>query len=63
MSPRPQPVIGRRTVLRGAALGLGAAGLLNGCGIPAAKQSAGSCVSTDKSAAEKALIFSNWPSY
>jgi spermidine/putrescine transport system substrate-binding protein len=63
MSPRPQPVIGRRAVLRGAALGLGAAGLLNGCGIPAAKQSAGSCLSTDKSATEKALIFSNWPSY
>jgi spermidine/putrescine transport system substrate-binding protein len=63
MSPRPQPVIGRRAVLRGAALGLGAAGLLNGCGIPAARQSAGSCLSTDKSATEKALIFSNWPSY
>jgi spermidine/putrescine transport system substrate-binding protein len=63
MSPRRQPVIGRRAVLRGAALGLGAAGLLNACGIPAAKQSAGSCLSTDKSATEKKLIFSNWPSY
>jgi spermidine/putrescine transport system substrate-binding protein len=58
-----QPVIGRRAVLRGAALGLGAAGLLTACGIPAAKQSAGSCVSTDKSDSEKTLIFSNWPSY
>jgi len=63
MSPRPQPVIGRRAVLRGAALGLGAGGLLTACGIPAAKQSAGSCVSTDQSATEKTLIFSNWPSY
>ena len=63
MSPRRQPVIGRRAVLRGAALGLGAAGLLNACGIPAAKQSAGSCLSTDKSATEKTLVFSNWPSY
>jgi spermidine/putrescine transport system substrate-binding protein len=63
MSPRPRPVVGRRTVLRGAALGLGAGGLLNACGIPAAKQSAGSCVSVDKSATEKTLVFSNWPSY
>ncbi len=63
MRSRPQPVIGRRAVLRGAALGVGAGGLLSACGIPAAKQSAGSCLSTDLSATEKSLIFSNWPSY
>jgi spermidine/putrescine transport system substrate-binding protein len=62
---RTQPVR-RRTVLRGlglSALGLTAGGTLAGCGIPAAKQSADSCLSTDKSAEQKTLIFSNWPSY
>jgi spermidine/putrescine transport system substrate-binding protein len=67
MSPRHQPVVGRRAILRGmslSALGLaGGGGLLGGCGIPAAKQSEGSCVSTDLSAEQKTLIFSNWPSY
>jgi spermidine/putrescine transport system substrate-binding protein len=66
MSLRQQSVVGRRAVLRGmslSALGLAGGSLLTGCGIPAAKQSAGSCVSTDLSAEQKALIFSNWPSY
>ncbi|TCC52871.1 spermidine/putrescine ABC transporter substrate-binding protein [Kribbella capetownensis] len=66
MSLRQQSVVGRRTVLRGmslSALGLAGGSLLTGCGIPAAKQSAGSCVSTDLSAEQKTLIFSNWPSY
>ncbi|MFG1820085.1 spermidine/putrescine ABC transporter substrate-binding protein [Kribbella sp. NPDC049174] len=66
MSPRHQPVIGRRAVLRGmslSALGLAGGGLLTGCGIPAAKQEAGSCVSTDLSAEQKTLLFSNWPGY
>ncbi|WP_202867643.1 polyamine ABC transporter substrate-binding protein [Kribbella pittospori] len=66
MSLRRQSVVGRRTVLRGmslSALGVAGGSLLTGCGIPAAKQSAGECVSTDRSPAQKALIFSNWPSY
>jgi spermidine/putrescine transport system substrate-binding protein len=66
MSLRHQSVVGRRAVLRGmtlSALGLAGGSALAGCGIPPAKQSAGSCVSTDLSAEQKALIFSNWPSY
>ncbi|MEV0796399.1 spermidine/putrescine ABC transporter substrate-binding protein [Kribbella sp. NPDC050281] len=66
MSLRQQSVVGRRAVLRGmslSALGLAGGSALAGCGIPPAKQSAGSCVSTDLSGEQKALIFSNWPSY
>lgn len=66
MSLRQQSVVGRRTVLRGmslSALGLAGGSLLTGCGIPPAKQTAGECVSTDLSAEQKTLIFSNWPSY
>ncbi|MGW1343885.1 polyamine ABC transporter substrate-binding protein [Kribbella sp. NPDC002412] len=66
MSPRHQPLVGRRTVLRGmtlSALGLAGGGLLAGCGIPPAKQAEGECVSTDLSAEQKTLIFSNWPGY
>ncbi|MFI6830914.1 spermidine/putrescine ABC transporter substrate-binding protein [Kribbella sp. NPDC050241] len=66
MSLRQHSVVGRRAVLRGmslSALGLAGGSALAGCGIPPAKQSAGSCVSTDLSGEQKALIFSNWPSY
>jgi spermidine/putrescine transport system permease protein len=43
MSPRYQPVVRRRAVLRGMSLSpLGLGGALTGCGIRAAKQSAGS---------------------
>ncbi|GAA0574137.1 spermidine/putrescine ABC transporter substrate-binding protein [Kribbella sandramycini] len=57
-----QPVLGRRAVLRG--LGLTAVGVgAVACGIPPARQSADKCVSTDLSGAQKALNFSNWPSY
>ncbi|MEU4290737.1 spermidine/putrescine ABC transporter substrate-binding protein [Kribbella sp. NPDC026596] len=64
MSPRHQPVIRRRAVLKGMSLSaLGLGGALTGCGIPAAKQSAGDCISTDESAQQKTLNFSNWPSY
>ncbi|WP_406049620.1 spermidine/putrescine ABC transporter substrate-binding protein [Kribbella sp. NBC_00889] len=66
MSLRQQSVVGRRAVLRGmslSALGLAGGSALAGCGIPPAKQSAGSCVSTDLSGEQKELIFSNWPSY
>jgi spermidine/putrescine transport system substrate-binding protein len=44
-------------------LGLGGTGVLTACGTPAAKQTEQECVSTDASATEKALRFSNWPSY
>ncbi|MFI5691620.1 spermidine/putrescine ABC transporter substrate-binding protein [Kribbella sp. NPDC051586] len=64
MSPRHQRVVGRRAVLKGMSLSaLGVGGVLAGCGIPPAKQSADSCTSTDMSAAQKTLNFSNWPSY
>jgi spermidine/putrescine transport system substrate-binding protein len=56
----------RRSVLRAtslSALALGAGGLLSACGTGGAKVDAGSCVSTDKSATEKTLNFSNWIGY
>jgi spermidine/putrescine transport system substrate-binding protein len=58
--------VGRRGFLRGAGLaglGLGAPALLSACGTQAAKQTAESCKSTDLSAKEKTLHFSNWPLY
>jgi spermidine/putrescine transport system substrate-binding protein len=64
MSQPPSRAVSRRTILRGmSALGLGGTGLLTACGTPAAKQTEQQCVSTDVSATEKALRFSNWPSY
>src|SRR6478672_5806686 len=58
--------VSRRGFLRAAGLtglGLGAPSLLSACGTPAAKQTAGSCVSKDLSATQKTLHFSNWPLY
>lgn len=58
--------IGRRGLLRGAslsALALGVPGLLGACGTDSQVQSADSCRSTDRSAEEKELVFSNWPEY
>lgn len=58
--------LGRRNVLRGAslaALALGAPSLLAACGTQSQVQSAESCESTDLSAEEKELVFSNWPEY
>jgi spermidine/putrescine transport system substrate-binding protein len=64
MSQRPSRAVSRRTILRGmSVLGLGGTGLLTACGTPAAKQTEQQCVSTDVSANEKVLRFSNWPSY
>ncbi|MFB6725210.1 spermidine/putrescine ABC transporter substrate-binding protein [Kribbella sp. NPDC056345] len=62
MRPRRTPVLGRRAVLRGLGVGLGA-GALAACGIPPARQSADKCISTDQSGTQKLLNFSNWPSY
>jgi len=45
------------------ALALGSPTLLSACGTESQKQSADSCKSTDKSAEEKELVFSNWPEY
>jgi spermidine/putrescine transport system substrate-binding protein len=58
--------VSRRGFLRAAGLtglGLGMPSLLSACGTPAAKQTAGSCVSKDLSASQKTLHFSNWPLY
>jgi spermidine/putrescine transport system substrate-binding protein len=54
----------RRRFVRGAAFagaGLAVPGLLAGCGTPALTQE--DCESTDRSAEEKELFFSNWPEY
>jgi spermidine/putrescine transport system substrate-binding protein len=58
--------VSRRGFLQGvslSALAIGSGGLLAGCGTSGAKVSAGSCKSTDKSATQKVLSFSNWPQY
>lgn len=64
-SPSSYPV-SRRSVIRGAslsALAVGGSGLLAACGTEGAKVEAGSCESTDSSASEKEISFSNWPLY
>ena len=61
-----QPRMSRRGLIRGAsvsALALGTPGLLAACGTEGTQQTAESCVSEDKSDAEKVLNFSNWPAY
>ncbi|MGH3333440.1 MAG: ABC transporter substrate-binding protein [Nocardioidaceae bacterium] len=58
--------VSRRGFLRGAslsALALGTPGLLAACGTEGAKVTAGECVSTDLSAKEKNITFSNWIGY
>ena len=58
--------IRRRGFLRGvgmAGLVVGAPSLLSACGTEAAKQTAASCRTEDKSALEKTLAISNWPLY
>jgi spermidine/putrescine transport system substrate-binding protein len=67
MSPLsvPRPV-SRRSILQASslsALAVGAGGLLTACGTGGAKVKAGSCVSTDKSATDKTINFSNWIGY
>jgi spermidine/putrescine transport system substrate-binding protein len=56
----------RRNFLRAAGLtglAVGTPGLLAACGTQAAKQTAETCKSTDLSAKQKTLHFSNWPLY
>jgi spermidine/putrescine transport system substrate-binding protein len=58
--------LSRRSLLRGASasgLLLGVPGLLSACGTEGAKVEEGSCTSTDLSAEEKTLAFSNWIGY
>jgi len=60
------PAVGRRSFVRGAfagGLGLAAPGLLGACGIDPAVQTAQSCKSTDSSATDNSLVWSNWPAY
>jgi spermidine/putrescine transport system substrate-binding protein len=60
------PGVSRRSFLRGAGLSaaaLGSSSLLAACGTEGAKVAAGSCTSTDLSAKEKAITFSNWIGY
>jgi len=60
------PPIGRRSFVRGAlagGLGLTVPGLLSACGTDPAVQSADTCRSTDSSATDKSLVWSNWPGY
>jgi spermidine/putrescine transport system substrate-binding protein len=52
----------RRTLLRGAAGSAALAGLA-ACGTPGAKQTTASCVSEDRSATDRNLVFANWPQY
>jgi spermidine/putrescine transport system substrate-binding protein len=56
----------RRSLLRASslsALAVGAGGLLSACGTGGAEVEAGSCDSTDNSATEKTINFSNWIGY
>jgi spermidine/putrescine transport system substrate-binding protein len=58
--------LSRRGVLRGAgvgALALSAGPLLDACGTKGAKVAKGSCTSTDLSASQKSIVFSNWIGY
>ncbi|MFI6226321.1 spermidine/putrescine ABC transporter substrate-binding protein [Micromonospora echinospora] len=58
--------VSRRGLLSGAlgsAALLAGGGALAGCGTEAAQQTEAGCVSEDRSASEKKVIFSNWPQY
>ncbi|MET9222856.1 PotD/PotF family extracellular solute-binding protein [Streptomyces sp. NPDC088197] len=55
--------LGRRTLLRAAGLGTVATAGLTACGIPAAGRKGDTTASTDHSAQEKVVNFSNWDQY
>ncbi len=62
----PSNGVSRRGFLQGmslSALAIGGGGLLSGCGTDSAKVGAGDCLSTDMSAKEKTISFSNWIGY
>ncbi|MER6271237.1 extracellular solute-binding protein [Streptomyces sp900105755] len=56
------PALSRRSLLR-ALGGTAALGALAGCGVPAAYVKAGDRAVTDVSAADRKLVFANWPLY
>ncbi|WP_328319911.1 ABC transporter substrate-binding protein [Streptomyces sp. NBC_00388] len=63
---RGRGAVTRRSLLRASgagALTLGGLAALTGCGIPAAKREGGAPASSDHSAAEKVVNFSNWTEY
>ncbi|MFC5731131.1 MULTISPECIES: polyamine ABC transporter substrate-binding protein [Nocardioides] len=70
-TPRHTPVpvrasLDRRAFLRGLSLtglAVGTTGMLSACGTESQVQDADKCVSEDRSAEEKDLVFSNWPEY
>ena len=65
-SGRRSAGLDRRTFVRGAslsALAVGAPSLLAACGTDSQVQTSESCESTDISAEEARLVFSNWPEY
>jgi spermidine/putrescine transport system substrate-binding protein len=60
------PGVSRRGFLRGASLAslaVAAPGLLSACGTEGASVGKGECTSTDLSAEEKTIVFSNWIGY
>jgi spermidine/putrescine transport system substrate-binding protein len=64
--PRSMNAVSRRRFLQGmslSALAVGGSGLLASCGTSGAKVSSADCQSTDKSASEKDINFSNWIGY
>ncbi len=67
MSSLPRQLgLSRRGFIQGAslsALAMGSTGLLSACGTGGAKVDPDECTSTDKSDAEKEIVFSNWPLY
>ncbi|GGK85963.1 polyamine ABC transporter substrate-binding protein [Mangrovihabitans endophyticus] len=61
----PRPAAKRTTSRRAVLAGFGAAALaaVGGCGTEGTQQTEQSCTSTDTSATDKKLAFSNWPQY
>src|SRR5687767_2878666 len=60
------PGLSRRSFIRGAGLSaaaLSGSSLLAACGTEGAQVEEGSCTSTDLSAEEKTIVFSNWIGY
>ncbi len=66
LTPQMTAPLSRRGFIQGAslsALAIGGAGFLSACGTDSAVVSKGSCTSTDLSAKEKQINFSNWIGY
>ncbi|MCA2215583.1 polyamine ABC transporter substrate-binding protein [Jidongwangia harbinensis] len=63
LSPEAAAVLRAHRVSRRSALGVAGLAALAGCGIPGSRQTEASCVSVDTSAADRSLVFANWPQY